>query len=267
METTMYDQADNVEKYASMIDKYGISVVVAAVFITIAVMSMFIIMKSYLKIQKQIQNQQNEVQQQIQNQQSEMLKTILESLKGTKSGEDDNTHKDLVDTFTKINTPIRQVLESVSEQIESDRISVYVFHNGTNSTHGLPFIKITCLTEVMRKGTLITRKASIHTSMSAAMFDKSVPYLSKHEMAIISSTDNISDEFPVIKNILDSSGVKSAAFLALYDSDQNMLGIMISEFEEEKSEEELNMIMVDMVSSSRTITPILDYSDYQKNNY
>ena len=257
--TTISETLSNtdVEKYASMIDKYGIGVVVAAAFIMIALAALFVLMRSYLKVQKQVQDQQNE-----------MFKAILEGLKTQSKQEQprEETHKDLIDTFTKINTPIRQVLESVAENTGADRTSVYVFHNGTNSTHGLPFVKVTCLTEVMRKGTLITRKVNTHNGLSVSMFDKSVPYLSKNEYAIVSSLDSIADDYPVIKNMLDTAGAKSAVFLGMYDTDQNMLGLMITEFEDVKTEDELNITLVDMRDGAKSITPILDYSDYQKNN-
>lgn len=251
----------DVEKYASMIDRYGIGVVVAAAFIMIALAALFVLMRSYLKVQKQVQDQQNE-----------MFKTILETLKQSTSNktqdqsQPNNTHKDLIDTFTKINTPIRQVLEDVANNTGADRTSVYVFHNGINSTHGLPFVKVTCLTEVMRKGTLITRKTNIHNGLSVSMFDKSVPFLSKNEYVTVPSLDSIAEDYPVVNSMLETAGAKSAVFLGMYDADQNMLGFMITEFEEEKTSDELDITLVDMRDGAKSITPILDYSDYQKNN-
>jgi hypothetical protein len=56
----------------------------------------------------------------------------------------------------------------------------------------------------------------------------------------------------------------SAGFLALYDDDNNMLGIIVSEFTEVKTEEEMKSIIDVMREESLKIIPVLDYADYQE---
>ena len=57
-----------------------------------------------------------------------------------------------------------------------------------------------------------------------------------------------------------------AGFLALYDDDNNMLGIIVSEFTEVKTEEEMKSIIDTMKEESLKIIPVLDYADYQEKN-
>lgn len=261
METTIVTNktpstSNEVSQYAELIDKYGIGIVIAAAFIVISLGVMFIMLRSYLKSQRIIQQQQQA-----------MFTAILDNMSSSKVQEQNEKkeHKELIDTFVKINGMIRSTLENLSMQVGADRTSVYVFHNGTNSSHGLPFIKTSCLSEVMRRGTLVARKISIHQNLPLSTFDKSVIHLVTIQQDYIedSSTD---ERFPAINNLLTSSGVISAAFLALYDDENNMLGIMITEFTNKKTAEDLDRILSIMKTESTKIIPVLDYADYQQKN-
>lgn len=245
--------AESVEKYAELINKYGALVVIAAVFLVIVLAVMVIMLKSYLKTQSLIQSQNQT-----------MFEAILDNIASSKEEKtkDKEEHKELVDTFIRMSVPIRSTLEILADRLNADRTSVYVFHNGTNTTHGLPFIKISCLTEVMKRGTLVARKVVHHQGLPLASFDKSIRYLVSNQVGYILDND-ADDRFPDIKNILNTAGVMAAGFLALYDDDNNMLGIIVSEFADRKTEEEMEAAIDMMREESLKIIPVLDYADYQ----
>ena len=243
-----------VEKYAELIDRYGIMIVISAAFICLSFGIILIMLKSYMKTQNIIQAQNQT-----------MFQTIIDNMSARENKElvVREEHRELVDTFVKISTQIRLPLDSLSNAVNADRTSVYAFHNGTNTSHGLPFIKISCLAEVMKKGTLITRKITNHQNLPLSTFDKSVSFLVSSQVAWI--LDNVEDErFPAIKNMLAIAGVLSAGFLAMYDDDNNMLGIIVTEFSERKTEEEMKEIIEVMKQESLKIIPVLDYADYQQ---
>lgn len=245
---------DTVERYAELINRYGALIVIAAVFLVIILAVMVIMLKSYQKTQNLIQTQNQT-----------MFEAILDNLASSKEEKtkDKEEHKELVDIFIKMSIPIRSTLEVLADKLNADRTSVYVFHNGTNTSHGLPFIKISCLTEVMKRGTLVARKVLQHQGLPLSTFDKSISYLVSSQVGYILNNEE-DDRFPAIKNMLNSAGVLSAGFLALYDDDNNMLGIIIAEFATTKTEEEMESIIEVMKDESLKIIPVLDYADYQE---
>lgn len=245
---------DTVERYAELINRYGALIVIAAVFLVIILAVMVIMLKSYQKTQNLIQTQNQT-----------MFEAILDNLASSKEEKtkDKEEHKELVDIFIKMSIPIRSTLEVLADKLNADRTSVYVFHNGTNTSHGLPFIKISCLTEVMKRGTLVARKVLQHQGLPLSTFDKSISYLVSSQVGYILNNGE-DDRFPAIKNMLMSAGVLSAGFLALYDDDNNMLGIIITEFATTKTEEEMESIIEVMKDESLKIIPVLDYADYQE---
>ncbi len=247
---------DTIERYAELINRYGALIIIAAVFLVIILAVMVIMLKSYQKTQNLIQTQNQT-----------MFEAILDNLASSKEEKTKNKeeHKELVDIFIKMSIPIRSSLEVLANRLNADRTSVYVFHNGTNTSHGLPFIKISCLTEVMKRGTLVARKVLLHQGLPLSTFDKSISYLVSSQVGYILNNEE-DDRFPAIKNMLSSSGVLSAGFLALYDDDNNMLGIIVSEFTEVKTEEEMKSIIDIMKEESLKIIPVLDYADYQEKN-
>lgn len=245
---------DTVEKYAELINRYGALIVIAAVFLVIILAVMVIMLKSYQKTQNLIQTQNQT-----------MFEAILDNLASSKEEKtkDKEEHKELVDIFVKMSIPIRSTLEVLAEKVNADRTSVYVFHNGTNTSHGLPFIKISCLTEVMKRGTLVARKVLQHQGLPLSTFDKSISCLVSSQVGYVLNNEE-DDRFPAIKNMLNTAGVLSAGFLALYDDDNNMLGIIISEFATIKTEEEMESVIDVMKEESLKIIPVLDYADYQE---
>jgi hypothetical protein len=114
----------------------------------------------------------------------------------------------------------------------------------------------------MKRGTLVARKVVHHQGLPLASFDKSISYLVSNQVGYILDND-ADDRFPDIKNILNTAGVMAAGFLALYDDDNNMLGIIVSEFADRKTEEEMEAAIDMMREESLKIIPVLDYADYQ----
>lgn len=112
------------------------------------------------------------------------------------------------------------------------------------------------------RGTLVARKVVHHQGLPLASFDKSISYLVSNQVGYILDND-ADDRFPDIKNILNTAGVMAAGFLALYDDDNNMLGIIVSEFADRKTEEEMENAIDMMKEESLKIIPVLDYADYQ----
>ena len=68
--------------------------------------------------------------------------------------------------------------------------------------------------------------------------------------------------YPVIFSILDRENIKSGAGVAIYDSDNNILGVLIAEFVEDKSDQ-IENITKKLIKYTGALSPILEYSDFQ----
>ena len=174
------------------------------------------------------------------------------------------TEPNLVKQFLNINSSIKGILRDIYDDFNASRIAVYVFHNGVYSSHGLPFFKISCICEIVRKNSGVIKNIDAHNSMPLQMFDNSISYLSKHGHMIVEDADDDENEnvksSPVLCGMLKSNNIKSAVGIALYDKEDNILGILIVEFNEKKELEYLEGVEKELIEKSPSLSPILEYN-------
>jgi hypothetical protein len=264
--TTIITDADKIqeqiENYSRLIDTYGASAVIIAVFIVILVGVLVYILRNNQKTNNQLIDQQRQ-----------MVEKLMEGLNRqeeyhTESKKEEEktppTEPNLVKIFLKINSSIKEIIRNIYDDFNASRIAVYVFHNGVYSSHGLPFFKISCISEIVRKNSGVIKHIDAHASMPLQMFDNSISYLSKHGHMLVEDSDDDNDEIaknsPVLCGMLKGNNIKSAAGIALYDNDDNILGILIVEFNEKKDIDFLEKVEKELIEKSPSLAPILAYS-------
>lgn len=245
--TSTEPSPDDVEKYASLIDKYGIMIVISAVFIIFAVLMFGVILKIVQSTFKQISSQQ----------QTLMDRVMCADI----NKENPKIEKNILDLFLEIDEQIRNTLHDILKKNECDRLAVYVFHNGVFASHGLPFFKISCVSEVINKNCGITRKGKTHQNMPMNMFDTCIKTLHKDGRVVIHDIEDIKNLYPVLYNMLSESDVKSSLWVAIYDKDNNALGILMVEYADLK--DDLDETLPKIVSDIKYLAPILEYSNYK----
>ena len=134
--------------------------------------------------------------------------------------------------------------------------------NGIYSSHGLPFFKTSCVSEVFGKNCGISKKVIEHSGLSLSLFHNSISHLYQHGSVVIPKVEDIKCTYPVIFSILDRENIKSGAGVAIYDSDNNILGVLIAEFVEDKSDQ-IENITKKLIKYTGALSPILEYSDFQ----
>lgn len=254
---------DQAERYTALIDTYGASAVIIAVFIIILVAVLVYILKSNQKTNGQLVSQQQKMVDALLAMFNKQ-KAIVEENDGKKEEKTPPTEPNLIKIFLKINSSIKDILRDIYDDFTASRIAVYVFHNGVYSSHGLPFFKISCISEIIRKNTGVAKHIDAHASMPLQMFDNSIVYLSKHGSMIVEDSDDDNNEVvknsPVLCGMLKQNNIKSACGIALYDQEDNILGILIVEFNEEKDREFLDGVEKELIERSPSLSPILEYS-------
>src|SRR5574344_1514475 len=73
--------------------------------------------------------------------------------------------------------------------------TAYVFHNGMHSSHGLPFYKYTCLSEVIRRDRGITQVINEQKALPLTMIDDNIAIMLNREgWFVICDADKESDK-------------------------------------------------------------------------
>lgn len=259
---TMSNAGPQIEQYTQLIHTYGASAVIIAVFILLLIGIVIYTLRASQKTSNQLLDQQKQ-----------LLTALLNlnmkpSTETSKPDEQCNnkppTEPNLVKQFLNINSSIKGILRDIYDDFNASRTAVYVFHNGVYSSHGLPFFKISCICEIVRKNSGVMKNIDAHNSMPLQMFDNSISYLSKHGHMIVEDADDDENEnvknSPVLCGMLKSNNIKSAVGIALYDKEDNILGILIVEFNEKKELEYLEGVEKELIEKSPSLSPILEYN-------
>ena len=159
--------ADEIEKYADMIKNYGPATIIIAVFIFVFLSILLVIVKNTLSVNKQNMKQQEE-----------LLEKMMEEKDNKDKVQIPVKEKNIIEVFVKIDDSIKNILRKISDNIDADRLSVYVFHNGVYSSHGLPFFKASCISEIT-KGCEIAKKVNVHNNLPLSIFDDIIKALYK----------------------------------------------------------------------------------------
>jgi hypothetical protein len=240
--TTGIETSSEIEKYASLLDSYGVAITILAIFIFIFMIVFVCLLRNNAKTTKQLMDQQQ---------------TLLDKI----MDEDENTHpkkeKNLVELFVEINNSTKDILRKINEQIDASRLSIYVFHNGSYSSHGLPFFKVSCIAEIVKKNCGITNKVKDHTSLPLSMFNNCIEDLFNDGKVVILDVATTETTYPVLFNILKNQA-KSACGVAVYDNDNNIVGVVIAEFKDKK--DNLDSIINTLMEYAPFLQPVLAYS-------
>lgn len=262
MTTTMVTETssyiEQIKEYTDLIHTYGASAVIIAVFLIILLVVVAYILKNNQKTNNHIIEQQQE-----------LVDMLLKNSK--KEEEKKDTPKqitkkepDLVQVFLNINSSLKEVLRDLSDTIDADRVAIYVFHNGVYSSHGLPFFKTSCICEVVKKNSGVVKNIKPHTGLPLQMFDNSISYIYKNgKMSVLDSndeTDELVHDSPVLIGMLRGNNIRSASAIAVYDHDNNILGIIMAEFTDVHDKEFLMNVESKLIEKAPTLSPILEYS-------
>ena len=262
--TTVVDNAqqysDKVSEYTNLIHTYGVSTVIIAVFIVVLLAMFVYILRTNQKTNNQLIKQQQK-----------LVDTLLANKKDEEEKDNNSVQHstivkepDIVQVFLDINSSIKEILKDISDEINPSRIAVYVFHNGVYSSHGLPFFKTSCVCEVIKKNCGVSKSINLHSGLPLQMFDNNISYIYKNGKMTIIDVDDEDNELvhdtPVLVGMLKNNNIKSATGIAVYDHDNNILGILLTEFVELQDKEFLNNVENVLIEKAPLLSAILEYS-------
>lgn len=160
--------------------------------------------------------------QQLQPQQTEVQHPVVQQ---------DDYHKDLVGAFIDVNMAFKDASRTALATLNCDRVAIYVFHNGNNSIHGLPFFKMSCIHEWTTRGTN-TLRGKYHTDIPLHLFNDFIENLWKDGIYKADDIEIADDEDKSISEFTAFSNTKALYMIGIKDSDDKLAGFVMAEFAE-----------------------------------
>ena len=151
---------------------------------------------------------------------SKFANLFLERLKGDKkSGRE---HDRLADLRMRIDSKARIVLDRAVLRTRADRAYVCEFHNGTTGLSGLPFLKASCIYEVVAVG--VMSRAALRQDMSLHLYATFMDQVCRLPVTIADVNNRDATETPLGYEHLVSLGVAVCIRARITDISQRPIG-------------------------------------------
>ena len=232
------------------INDYGPFIVILAVFLII-----FLCIIGYILRANKKYIQEN----------SELNRRLIDSLLNVnKYMEDKQPHydeKNIVDIFMELNKTLKNECDQIINKTRSDRSAIYVFHNGSCASHGLPFFKMSCVSESISKYSNSNIKLRDHTEIQLNFFESIVSNLYNNSEYRI-QLDKTSDPSDII--FLQNTKIKDCFFIPIYSDDNNMMGFVFNGYNMTDENRDVKAEHKYLTELARMVKPVIEYSNFQK---
>lgn len=252
-----------VDKTAHLINSEGVGSVILAVFIIIYLVSQYAQWRQNRLDRKSDLSERNNFYNLIAEQNKQFFDILMNER--NKSNETLYEEKNLMDLFMKLNSRLREDCREALEVLNADRTAIYAFHNGSQSTHGLPFFKFSCVCEYIARGSGSKSKMKTHSAIPINLLDEVMDILWKDGHYEYFQTDD-PDENNFVNKLLLQGDNKTCILYTIYDLDNKGIGFIASEFSEDSfTREELREKKKYLKYLSEKLAPLLEFSTFKKN--
>lgn len=239
------------------LSEYGPLIVIMAVFVVVFILMATLILRNNAKMMNQLMADKENAEEankkmidkfvtaaleSYENKKQSNTDMLLEDIKksiqqtNSQNKQDDQTpdeedyHKDIVGAYIDVNMALKDASRKALLTLSCQRVGVYVFHNGNNSLHGLPFFKMSCIHEWTSRGCNTLRGKS-HTDMPLHLFNDFVEDLYNYGVYKSQDVSKSSIEDPSLQEFVEFSHAKALYLVAIKDADGILVGFVIAEFE------------------------------------
>lgn len=258
MTVTAGEAINGVSTFSELLNNYGPAIVILAVFL---ILFLYLTLHMLSTNQKNMQNmidQNKAYVDQIMETNKNLIKTALEETYGH-----DYDEKNIVEIFVKLNETLKDECRSTLEKTNAERTAVYVFHNGASASHGLPFFKLSCISEWIKRGSESTSRMKEHTNIPLSMFNALVTTLYNNGRMVVKDLSILANEDPFTHKFLASKRINSCVVECVYDSDNRIMGFVLAEHQGTLTESEIEYNIDVLRSLCAKIKPVLEFSDYR----
>ena len=250
----MTEHVESVGTLSQYIHEYGPFTVILAVFAFIFIMIIIYILYSNKKSIESDREMTAKLVTSILNKYFEENLEVIENVKHY-------DEKNIVNIFMELNKTLRNVCESIMEKTNSDRTAIYVFHNGTVASHGLPFFKLSCISETISKGSNLNMKMNEHIAMPLSIFDSIVTGLYNNSEYRITLNEKTGPcELLFIKN----TKIKDCLFIPIYDDLNNMMGFVFNGYNVLDPNRDIEKDKEYLLDLAKMARPVIEFSKFQE---
>lgn len=253
--TDVQGTVDSVLTISEAIHQYGPLVVLMSIFFIIFIILIIVLLRSNSKLMDQLIHRQEDADKMDNDMISKFVENALEAqnskhnnavqnildefrqtLKPIENAMDDENrkeeyHKDLVGAYIDVNMAFKNASRDVLNKLKCNRIAIYVFHNGNESIHGLPFFKMSCVHEWTDRGTN-TLRGKFHSDIPLHLFSDFIEDLYNTGYYKASDIDKVAEIDPSIKHFVQYSDTKSLYMVAVKDTNGSISGFITAEFDD-----------------------------------
>ena len=170
------------------------------------------------------------------------------------------TQQELLNTFSRLRNLIKEDLSGAINTTKACRIALYLFHNGTKSTQGISFVKVSWIGEKIVVGSGIKERIIDHSALPINLFDDMINKLIENGKYIIINDSDVAQTNKA--KFISNYRIRYVILTCLYDNNNNVLGFVLGEFDHaytkalsDKETEELQVF-------AAKISPLLSFSEY-----
>ena len=249
---------------------YILCIVMLFLMIIVAVVGVFFYVRHNNKLMKETLKKQNHEEfltfrKDIENMNKELVANVTNSIKEDTSNtvpvlQQQQPQEDLLTTFSKIRSIIKDDLYITMNKTQACRTALYLFHNGTKSTKGLSFLKVSCIGERTLIGSGVKEQILNHNNMPVNIFDNMINKLIENGRYVIMNDEQTMQTARA--QFISASKIRYSQAISIFDTNNNILGFILAEFDhtytKQLSDEEYSKIKELCIK----IAPILSFSNY-----
>ena len=270
---------DQVGNTASLINQYGPTVVILAVFLLIFISIMAFILRSNHNMNKQMLESQQSAATAQQKMMQDMFDTCMSLIKKENSKDNDEEDeeeetkpkkKKIVSAYIDSSLAFKDASRIAIGKIKCERIAIYLFHNGNHTPYGYPFAKMSCVHEWTIRGSNTVR-GTTHVNIPLYAFSTIVESLSKdgefvvgniYEHGLISADEQVFQ-------FISGSTIRALFALGIKDKDGDLAAFTIAEFKDSQdfsAEETYKNVKDALTMMNESIYSIIVNDDF-RNSY
>ena len=256
---------------AKVIDEYGGYIAILSLFIIILVITVITIIWINTRLMKQELEEKLALLSSQKDQNEKLVDHLLKDnsskdIEDEEETEDDirrKNRKDFVSTYIDINLILKDAVRSASGELNAERVAIYVFHNGNQSIHGLPFFKVSCMHEWNKAGSLAMKtrayRSVTHQSIPLYLLSDIVESIYSKKYYFVTNIQDKLDSVQSLQTFVDHSDIQTMYMLAISDDDDNIAGFVIAEFKEiiNLEDEAMNKIKHTLEITRDTVKPVV----------
>lgn len=190
------------------------------------------LLQSYLNqhpsIVSSIQAQQSQSQQSQSNNKSNATSQKSQTSKQTVTTSD--YHSDIVGAYIKVSLELKDICRTVDLKLGCSRVAIYVFHNGNSSLYGLPFFKMSCISEYYSQTDIHQTRGKNHVDLPLHLFDDIVESLYNNDVYVSEDVEDRSKSDSCIEEFVRYSNTKALAAKGIKNDEGSLAGFIVAEF-------------------------------------